>query len=59
MNPLRIVLVIAGLVLALLSVALDDHRLAWVAIAVLAASLLLRLVRRKRGNGNPPGDSPL
>ena len=59
MNRLRIGFAIVGFVLALLSVALDDHRLAWAAIAVLAASLLLRLVRRKRGNGNPPGDSPL
>jgi uncharacterized membrane protein len=59
MNRLRIGLAIAGFVLALLSVALDDHRLAWAAIAVLAASLLVRLVRRKPGNGNPPGDSSL
>jgi uncharacterized membrane protein len=59
MNRLRIGLAIAGFVLALLSVALDDHRLAWAAIALLATSLLLRLVRRKRRNGNPPGDSPL
>jgi uncharacterized membrane protein len=59
MNRLRIGLAIAGFVLALLSVALDDHRLAWAAIAVLAASLLVRLVRRKPGNGNPPGDSAL
>jgi uncharacterized membrane protein YfcA len=59
MNRLRIGFAIAGFVLALLSVALDDHRLAWAAIAVLAIALLIRLVRRKRGNGNPPGDSPL
>jgi hypothetical protein len=59
MNRLRISLAIAGFVLALLGVALDDHRLAWAAIAVLAASLLLRLLRPKRRNGNPPGDSPL
>jgi hypothetical protein len=59
MNPLRFGLAITGFVLALLSIALDDHRLAWAAIVLLAASLLIRLVRRKRGNGNPPDDAPL
>ncbi|HEV7365149.1 MAG TPA: hypothetical protein VGN76_04840 [Gemmatimonadales bacterium] len=59
MNRLRIGFAIGGFVLALLSVALDDHRLGWAAIAVLAASLLIRLVRRKRGNANPPGNSAL
>jgi hypothetical protein len=59
MNRLRIGLAIAGFILALFSVALDDHRLAWAAIAVLVASLLIRLVRRKTGNGNPPGEAPL
>lgn len=59
MNRLRVGLAMAGFGLALLSVALDDHRLAWAAIVVLATSLLTRLLRRKRGNGNPPGDSPL
>lgn len=59
MNRLRVGFAIAGFALALLSVALDDHRLAWAAIALLAASLLIRLVRRKRGNGNPPANSPL
>jgi hypothetical protein len=59
MNRLRVGLAIAGFVLALLSVALDDHRLAWAAIVVLATSLLIRLLRRKRGNGNPSGDSSL
>jgi hypothetical protein len=59
MNRLQIGLALAGFILALLSVALDDHRLAWAAIAVLTASLLIRLLRRKRGNGNPPGAAPL
>jgi uncharacterized membrane protein len=59
MNRVRVGFAIAGFALALLSVALDDHRLAWAAIALLAASLLIRLVRRKRRTGNPPGDSPL
>lgn len=53
MNRLRVGLAIAGFVLALLSVALDDPRLAWGAIAVLTASLILRLIIRKRANRNP------
>jgi membrane protein implicated in regulation of membrane protease activity len=56
MNRLRIGLALAGFVLALLSVALDDHRLAWAAIVVLAASLVIRLVRRKRESRKSQGD---
>jgi hypothetical protein len=48
MNRVRLGLVIAGFVLALLSVTLDDHRLAWGAIALLTASLILRLILSKR-----------
>jgi hypothetical protein len=59
MSRLRIGLALAGFVLALLSVALDDHRLAWAAIAVLATSLLIRLVRRQRGNRKSQGDGDL
>jgi hypothetical protein len=59
MNRLRIGLAIAGFVLALLSVALDDHRLAWAAIVVLATSLLIRLLRRKRENAKSQGDGDL
>jgi uncharacterized membrane protein len=60
MNRLRIGLALAGFVLALLSVALDDHRLAWAAIVVLATSLLIRLVRRRqRGNQKSQGDGDL
>lgn len=55
MNRLRIGLALAGFVLALLSVALDDHRLAWAAIVVLAASLVMRLVRRKRESRKSQG----
>ena len=52
MNRLRLGLAVCGFVLALLSVALDDVRLAWAAIAVLLGSLLLRLILRNRGKGN-------
>jgi hypothetical protein len=57
MNHLRLGLALAGLALALLSVTLDDRRLAWAAIALLAASLILRLLLRKRGNPKADTDS--
>ena len=57
MSQLRIASVVAGFVAALLSVALDDQRLAWVAIALLAVSLILRLLLRKREN-RPPDTGP-
>ena len=50
--------VVAGLVAALLSVALDDQRLAWMAIALLAVSLILRLILRKSENRPPNSDRP-
>jgi Flp pilus assembly protein TadB len=59
MIRLRFGFAIAGLALALLSVALDDHRLAWAAIASLAASLLIRLVLRKRENRRSQGGDDL
>ena len=58
MSQLRIASVVAGLVAALLSVALDDQRLAWMAIALLAVSLILRLILRKRENRPPNSDRP-
>ena len=48
MSRLRIAAALAGFVAALLSVALDDTRLAWMAIALLTISLTLRLILRKR-----------
>ncbi len=52
MNQLRLGLAICGFVLAALGVALGEPRLAWGAIVVLLGSLILRLILRKRGNGN-------
>jgi len=43
----RIGLALAGFAVALLALAFDDHRVAWVAIALLAASLLIRLLTRR------------
>ncbi len=48
MNRLRFGLVIAGFAVALLSVVLNDRRLGWGAIALLTASLILRLILRTR-----------
>ena len=48
MSRLRIAAALAGFVAALLSVTLDDTRLAWMAIALLTVSLILRLIMRKR-----------
>jgi hypothetical protein len=45
------------LALALLSVTLDDRRLAWAAIALLTASLILRLLLRKRESPKSGTDS--
>jgi hypothetical protein len=53
MSRFRIVFALAGLVAAVLSVALDDDRIAWMAIALLAVSLILRLILRKRETGPP------
>jgi hypothetical protein len=57
MNRLRLGLAIAGFVLALLSVTVDDRRLAWAAIALLTASLALRVLLRKRENAKSERDS--
>ena len=52
MNHLRLGLALCGFVLAVLGMALGDERVVWGAIAVLLGSLLLRLILRKRENGN-------
>jgi membrane protein implicated in regulation of membrane protease activity len=52
MNRLRLGCALLGFVLAVLSVALDDIRLAWAAIAVLLVSVIARLILRKGVNRN-------
>ena len=59
MIQLRIASALAGFVAALLSVALDDKRLAWMAIALLTVSLILRLILRKRENRQSGTDRPV
>ncbi len=50
-NRVRIALSLAGMVAAVLAITLNDRRAVWAAIALLAASLILRLVQRRRGPG--------
>lgn len=50
-NRIRLALSLAGMVVAVLAIMLNDRRVVWGAIALLAASLLLRLVARRRGPG--------
>ena len=59
MKSLKLGLAVAGFVLALLSIAYDNRMLGWIAMALLAASLLLRLWLRRRGNAAPGDGQPL
>jgi Flp pilus assembly protein TadB len=59
MSRLRIAFALAGFVAAVLSVALDDNRLAWAAIALLALSLIVRLLLRKREDRHRETDRPV
>jgi hypothetical protein len=47
-NFVRIGFAVAGFVLALISIALNDSRLGWAAIAMLLVSVIARLTLRKR-----------
>jgi hypothetical protein len=51
MKHLQAVLAVLGFLAAALSVALDDHWLGWLAIGLLAASLLIRVIKQKKGGG--------
>ena len=48
MNLLRIGFAVVAFVLALISIAVNDNRLGWAAIAMLLASVFARLTLRKR-----------
>lgn len=50
-NRVRLGLSLAGMVVAVVAIMLNDRRVVWGAIALLAASLLLRLVGGRRGPG--------
>jgi hypothetical protein len=45
---LRLGLAFGGFAVALLAVAFEDERLGWAAIALLAGSLLVRVIERRR-----------
>jgi hypothetical protein len=59
MNRLRIGLALGGFVLALLGVAYNERRLAWVAMGMLAGSLLLRLWSGRRRKSETGGEDSL
>ena len=49
-NRIRLGLSLTGMVVAVLAIMLNDRRLVWGAIALLAASIILRLVQRRGGS---------
>jgi hypothetical protein len=51
---IRLALSLSGMVLAVVAIMTNDRRIVWGAVALLAASLILRLVQRNR----PPGGGP-
>ena len=51
---IRLGLALAGFAGALLAIALEERRLAWVAIVLLTGSLLVRLAQRRRRQGDVP-----
>ena len=55
MNLLRIGFAVAGFALALISIAVNDNRLGWAAIAMLLGSLVARLTHRKGMKPGPNG----
>jgi hypothetical protein len=48
LTGLRIGLALGGFVVAVLAIALEDHRVGWAAIALLIGSLIVRLIQRRR-----------
>jgi hypothetical protein len=48
-NRIRLGLSLSGMTVAVLAIMLKDRRLVWGAIALLAASLLIRAVARRGG----------
>ena len=54
LGRVRLALSLSGMVVAVIAIMLDDRRIVWGAIALLAVSLLLRLLGRR---GRPGGDN--
>ena len=59
MNRIRLGFAVLGFTLALLSIALEEIRLGWAAIAALLVSVIARLLLRKRENAMPEADRRL
>jgi hypothetical protein len=55
MNRVRLGLALAGIALAVLAVALNQGRLVWVAIVLLAGALIVRLVQRRGAGAGSDG----
>jgi hypothetical protein len=51
LNRIRLALSLSGMLVAVIAIMLNDRRVVWGAIALLAASLLLRVVAGRRGRG--------
>ena len=49
-------LALAGYALAVLAIAFEEHRVGWLAIALLAGSLVLRLLDRRRTEDSSEAD---
>ena len=47
LTAIRIGLALGGFVVAVLAIALEDHRIGWAAIALLIGSLIVRLIQRR------------
>ena len=50
---IRLALSLSGMVLAVVAIMTNDRRVVWGAVALLAASLILRLFQRNRQGGGP------
>ena len=48
LSALRIGLALGGFVVAVLAIALENHRVGWAAVALLLGSLIVRLLQRRR-----------
>jgi Flp pilus assembly protein TadB len=57
LNQVRLGLSLSGMVVAVVAIMLNDRRIVWGAVVLLAASLLLRLVAR--GRRSRSGDNEL
>jgi hypothetical protein len=56
LNRVRLGLSLTGMVVAVVAIMLEDRRVVWGAMALLGASLLLRVVGRGRGRSGGPDE---